>query len=167
MIHNIVKIISLDDFYTQEEALKLNSVVCNLKYEESELGKEIKDFNLIPEDIDKTFSNILNTNIITKKEISGVFKYPYSFIHFESFETNNEWIFVVALDETMLNIYENKNGPKTALDEYKLQYRNLHEWDLIVSYMLKPGQAIMFRPWLFHSFSGGLVQQFRLEEINA
>lgn len=167
MIHNIVKTISLEDFYTKDEALKLNTVVCNLNYEESEFGKEIKNFNLIPEDIDKIFSDILNTNIITKKEHSGVFKYPYQFIHFEGFEKSNEWIFIVALEETMLNIYENKNGAKTALDEYRLQYRNLHEWDLIISYMLKPGQAIMFRPWLFHSFAGGLIQTFRLEETDA
>ena len=137
MIHNIVKTISLEDFYTKDE------------------------------EIDKIFSDILNTNIVTKKEQSGVFKYPYPFIHFEGFEKSNEWIFIVALEDTMLNIYENKNGAKTALDEYRLQYRNLHDWDLIISYMLKPGQAIMFRPWLFHSFSGGLIQTFRLEETDA
>ena len=113
------------------------------------------------------FKIVLNTDFTIDKENSGVFIHPAPFIHFESFTNLNQWIFIVALDRTLLNIYENINGYKTALEEHKLNYRNLHDWDLIVSYDFKPGQGVLFRPWLFHSFSGGLIQKFLLEEKNA
>jgi hypothetical protein len=40
----------------------------------------------------------------------------------------------------------------------------LFEWDLKTNYLLDPGQGILFRPWLFHSFDTGLIQMFRLRE---
>jgi hypothetical protein len=167
MLHPLVKIISIDDFITREDAYGLGAHVSALKYEETEFGKEIENFNLIPSNIEERFKIVLNTDVTVDEKKSGIFRHPSPFIHFESFEKLNEWIFVVALDRTLLNIYENLNGSKTALEEYKLNYRNLHDWDLIVSYDFKPGQGVLFRPWLFHSFSGGLIQIFRLEEKNA
>lgn len=166
MLHSLVKIISVDDFYTKESAQNIKKAVYNLNFSETELGKDILNFNMVPEDSDKMFSNILGTNIIVNKDISGVFRFPHPFIHFESFDNLNQWVFIVALEKTMLNIYENLKGYKNALEEYKLNYRNLIDWELIVSYDFKPGQGILFRPWLFHSFSGGLIQRFRLEEKN-
>lgn len=167
MLHPLVKIISVDDFITRKDAYNIYTQVSCLKYIESEFGKEIPNFNLIPSDIEKRFKNVLNTDFMVDKEKSGTFRHPAPFIHFESFDNLNEWIFVVALDRTMLNIYENLNGSKNALENHKLNYRNFLDWDLIVSYDFKPGQGVLFRPWLFHSFSGGLIQTFRLEEKNA
>jgi hypothetical protein len=97
-------------------------------------------------------------------ERSGVFRKPKQFVHFEGFDSFNEWIFVVALQQSTFNIFEHQSGATSAIDGYKFNYMNLFEWDLTVNYVLKPGQGILFRPWLFHSFDNGLIQSFRLNE---
>ena len=63
----------------------------------SEFGKEIENFNMVPEDANVLFSNVLNKDMEVVEETSGVFRLPELFIHFESFESSNEWMFVVAI----------------------------------------------------------------------
>lgn len=164
MIHPLVKLITVDGFFTQEQAVTLSRTVDTLKYEKSEFGKEIPNFNLVPPDANKLFSDIIGTNIVVDEERSGVFRFPELFVHFEGFEGSNEWCFMVALEPSTFNVYENLRGPKNALEGHKLGYRNLFEWDLKTNYLLDPGQGILFRPWLFHSFDTGLIQMFRLRE---
>ena len=167
MIHPLVKIITVDGFFNQEEATRLHNITTNLQYVEKEFGKEIEHFNMVPENINEMFSNILNTKIEVDEDRSGVFRKPDLFIHFEGFDGMDEWIFVCALRQTMFNIYEHETGAKSCLEGYEFNYRNLMEWgsNTKVSYELKPGEGVLFRPWLFHSFDGGLIQLFRLREI--
>ena len=166
MIHPLVKIITVDGFLTEEDGIRLSNVVRGLQYVQQEFGKEIPNFNLIPENANKLFSDILNTNVEVDEDLSGVFRRPELFIHFEGFDTLNEWVFACALDQTMFNIYEHETGAKSALEGTNFNYRNLMEWgtNTKVSYELKPGEGVLFRPWLFHSFDGGLIQIFRLRE---
>ena len=162
---SILKTMTIDGFYTKEDATNLSHVVGNLQYKDFDFGSEIEDFNVVPEDADEMFSKVLGRNVIVDKDSSGIFRLPEHFIHFEGFDATNEWLFVVALENSTFNIYEHKTGVKTALDGYQFNYRNLFEWDLTVNYLLEPGQGIFFRPWLFHSFDMGLIQLFRLKEI--
>lgn len=166
MIHPLVKLITVDGFMSTEQATQLYNTVGNLQYVETEFGREIPDFYLVAPDANEQFSTILNTNFEVDESRSGVFRYPALFIHFEEFSSMNEWVFAVALQQSTFNVYENHRGYKTALEEHKLGYRNLFEWDLTINYILKPGQGILFRPWLFHSFDTGLIQTFRLIEKN-
>lgn len=166
MIHSLVKLISVDGFFTKEEALRLCNITYDLNYEKCDLGKQIPNFNMVPEDANKLFSTILDTNIEVDEDRSGIFRLPELFIHFEEFDSMNEWVFAVALQESIFNVFEHKSGAKNALDNYQLGYRNLFEWDLNINYVLKPGQGVLFRPWLFHSFDTGLIQIFRLKEKN-
>jgi hypothetical protein len=158
-----IKTITIDRFYNQDEANRLASSVYGLSYSDMEFGKEIENFSLVPPDADAIFSKVLNMKLTVDQE-SGTFRIPKRFIHFESFESLNDWIFVVALQESTFNIFEHKTGILDARESYKLGYMNLFEWDLTVNYILKPGQGIMFRPWLFHSFDSGLIQTFKLNE---
>jgi hypothetical protein len=119
---------------------------------------------MVPENTNSMFSTILDTNIVVDEERSGVFRFPELFIHFEEFNGTDEWVFAVALQQSTFNVFEHKSGAKNALDKYQLGYRNLFEWDLQINYVLKPGQGVLFRPWLFHSFDTGLIQVFRLKE---
>lgn len=167
MIHFLVKMIVVDGFFTQDTATRITNVTYNLKYQKTEFGYEIPDFNMVPEDIDDMFSSVFNTNMQTDREKSGTFRKPSNLIHFESFESPNEWVFMVALQPSTLNIFEHKDGAKSAVDEYNFNYRNLFEWNLQTNYILKPGQGVLFRPWLFHSFDTGLVQIFRVKEVVA
>ena len=167
MIHPLVKIITVDGFCTQEQARNLALVVHSLPYDQYEFGKQISNFNLTPEDGNELFSKMLNTSIEVDEDNSGIFRIPDSFIHFESFESMNEWMFVCALeDNTTFNVFEHQSGATTALDGYQFNYRNLFEWDLQINYILKAGQGVLFRPWLFHSFVQGSIQLFRLKEKN-
>lgn len=160
-----IKTMTIDGFYSQEYATNVANTVLSLQYSESEFGQEIENFNLIPNDADALFSSVLNKPVSVVEKVSGVFRIPQMFIHFESFESVDDWLFVVALQNTTFNVFEHlKTGAVTALDGYKFNYQNLFEWDLMVNYQLRPGQGVFFRPWLFHSFSNGLIQTFRLVE---
>jgi len=156
----------VDEFMSNEQALQLGNAVCNLEYKESEFGQEIPDFYLISPDANEQFSNILNTKMEVIEEYSGRFRKPKWFIHFEGFDSMNEWVFAVALEQATFNVYESSLGPKSALEGHELPYKDLFAWDLTINYILKPGQGILFRPWLFHSFDTGLIQTFRLTEKN-
>jgi hypothetical protein len=160
-----IKTISVEDFYTKEGAQNIATAIFNLKYSNYEFGKQIDNFNLIPQNANELFSNVLNKKVSVIEESSGIFRIPKHFIHFEGFNSSNEWLFVIALQPSTFNIFEHKSGAISALDKYDHNYRNLFEWNLTVNYLLNPGQCIFFRPWLFHSFDAGLIQLFRLEEI--
>jgi hypothetical protein len=166
MIHPLVKIITVDGFYTQQDAKNLAMTVWGLQYSDTEFGKEILNFNHVGDKTKEEFSSIVNAEMELDMDNSGVFRKPEQFIHFEHFDSMSDWIFVVALQESTFNVFEHQSGATTALDGYKYNYRNLFEWDLQINYVLKPGQGVLFRPWLFHSFDSGTIQVFRLKEKN-
>lgn len=78
MIHPLVKIITVDGFFTKEQANHLTAVTYNLQYKETEFGKEIPDFNLVPPDFNEQASAILNTKLEVDEERSGFFRIPKS-----------------------------------------------------------------------------------------
>jgi hypothetical protein len=157
---------TIDGFYTSESAINISHAILSLDFtEEFDFGKQIPNFNMMDEEnVDSMFSSVLNFKVEVDKK-SGYFRIPYQFIHFEEFESSQDWLFIVALESSTFNLFEHKSGAKTALDNYKFNYRNLFEWDLKVNYLLDPGQGIFFRPWLFHSFCNGLIQIFRVKEV--
>ena len=163
MIHPLVKIISVDGFHTKEQAQQICHATYYLQYVEKEFGKEIENFNLLPPDANELFSKILGTNMEVDEE-SGFFRIPENFIHFEPFDNTNEWVFVVALQNSIFNVFEHKSGTINALHGHKHNYRNIFEWEHKVNYQLGPGDGVLFRPWLFHSFDTGQIQVFRLRE---
>lgn len=164
MIHPLVKTLTIDGFFTKEQAFELTAATFNLQYTQHEFGKQIDNFNMVPPDINEMFSTILNTKIEVNEEQSGIFRFPEIFIHFEGFDATNEWVFAVALQQSTFNVFEHKDGAVNALQSHEFNYRNLFEWDLKVNHVLDPGQGVLFRPWLFHSFNSGLTQTFRLKE---
>lgn len=167
MIHPLVKTITVDGFFTKEDAIRLMNITYDLQYSKHEFGEEIENFNMVPQDCNNMFSNILGTTIEVDEERSGIFRKPERFIHFEAFDSQNDWVFAVALQQSTFDIFEHQSGARNALDGYKYSYRNLFEWDHKVNYQLDPGHGILFRPWLFHSFDCGLIQIFRLREKDA
>ena len=166
---SILKLIHADNFFIKEEVEKLKNVVDSLTFVDKEYGLEIDHFNLLTPGIDKTFSDVLNQKLTIDEEKSGIFRKPMNcIIHFEAFDSLNEWCFVVALERTTFNLYHHVSGAKSALDGYKFNYRNLFEWDYDVNILLQPNQGIFFRPWLFHSLENGIIQYYKIltEEKN-
>lgn len=162
---SIIKTMTIDGFYSKQEANNLASIVSSLNYTDHDFGEEIDSFNFLPENSNNLFSSVLKMPLEVIEERSGIFRRPKQFIHFENFSSLQEWIFVVAVQESIFNLFEHVSGATCALDEYKFNYRNLFEWDLKVNYILAPGQGIFFRPWLFHSFDTGIVQLFNLKQV--
>lgn len=160
------KLILADNLYSEQEATNLFHTLWELPFVESEYGKEINNFSMIPEDIDTIFSSMLGNNVTVNRDISGVFRQPMNCkIHFESFENVDEWCFVVALQPTTFNVYYHLSGSTNALEGYHFNYTKLMDWDYNVNLLLAPGQGVFFRPWLFHSMEHGIVQYFKMSSV--
>ena len=160
----MIKLIQADDFFPSEDVAKLLALGNSLPKVEKEYGLEVENFNFVIPNLEPVFSKILGEEIEIDEDRSGVFRKPMNCtIHFEGFDTTNEWCFLVALEPTTFNLYHHLSGAKTALDGYKFNYRNLFEWDYNTNILLKANQGVFFRPWLFHSIEDGLVQYYRLK----
>lgn len=162
MTNSAIKLLHADNFFHSDSIDKLVAVANSLRFVEKEYGSEIENFNFVQPDLDPIFSRLLAEDVTVVEDHSGIFRRPVIHIHFESFETVNDWCFIIALESTTFNLYHHLSGVDNAIDNYKFNYQNLLEWDIYTNIHLKPNQGIIFRPWLFHSLSGGLIQVYRL-----
>jgi hypothetical protein len=165
---SLAKLIHADNFFVPEEAKKLLLISKSLPFTEKEYGLEVDQFNLTFPGLDPIFSKLVGEEVTVDEERSGIFRKPTNcLIHFESFDTLNEWCFIIALERTTFNLYNHLEkfgviNARSALDEYRWNYQNLFEWDIYTNILLEPNQGVIFRPWLFHSIENGLVQYYRL-----
>lgn len=168
----MVKLIHADGFFGGNDASGYARTVGGLKFSEKDYGYEIENFNMILKGIEPVFSRVLGEKIQLDHKRSGLFRRPSQFIHFEEYDSLEEWCFVVALEKTTFNLWNHlKSGlgesgeidAKSALDGWKFNYRNLLEWNIDTTIVLEPNQGVFFRPWMFHSLDEGkLVQYYRL-----
>jgi hypothetical protein len=168
---SMVKLIHADGFFAPGDAERYVNVISGLNFVEKQYGHELENFNMIFSGLEPIFSKVLGERVVIDNKRSGIFRKPINnVIHFEEFDSLNEWCFVIALQKTTLNLFYHlkKDGEyrefdaKTALDEWKFNYRNMFEWDYHTNILLEPNQGIFFRPWVFHSLEDGLVQYYRL-----
>jgi hypothetical protein len=167
----LVDFLFINKFYEDNVIDNLFTITSSLRFVEKEHGFEIHDFNHIIPGLEPIFSKILADNIIIDQDLSGIFRKPNLRIHFEGFDDTSEWIFAIALEETIFNLYHHlENGPlsdinsKHAIEDFTFNYNNLLEWNCYSNIILKPNQCVIFRPWLFHSFSHEkLIQLYRLK----
>ncbi len=166
----VVKLIHADDFFSEDDANRLYNITKHLRFVEKPYGLEIDNFNLVFPELDPVFSKIIGEELTVDHKRSGIFRRPMNcIIHFEEFDSLEEWCFIIALEPTTFNLYNHlEDGPiskvnaHSALDGYKFNYRNLFEWDVCVNIRLEQNQGVIFRPWLFHSIEDGIVQYYRL-----
>jgi len=161
---SITKFIQIDNFFDDKEIKKLLNVVQSLPFVDKEYGKEIDQFQLVDPEINEVFSKVLNTKVKIDEENSGSFRMPELIIHFESFKNVTDWCFAIALEPTTFNTYRHIQGARSALDGHQYNYRNFLDWDYTTNILLEQNQCIFFRPWLFHSFSSGIIQMYRIED---
>jgi hypothetical protein len=160
----LIKLLQADNFYNQTDVDHIFNCTNNLQYIEKEHGFEIDQFNLVIPGLDSVFSKFVGEEVYVDEENSGIFRKPNLRIHFEGFDSMQEWIFILALEPTTFNLYHHLSGAKNALDEYRFDYNNLFDWDIHTNILLEPNQGIIFRPWLFHSLTHQrLVQLYRLK----
>lgn len=160
----MLKLILADNFFHENDAQRLYSVASNFNFVEKEYGEELDNFNLIFPDTEPIFSKYLGEKISIDEKRSGIFRKSMgATIHFESFDSPNEWCFIVALEDNLsFNLYRHKSGAISAMQGYQFDYKNLFDWDYDVNIELKANQGVFFRPWLFHTADRGMVQYYRL-----
>jgi hypothetical protein len=165
----MIDLLKTYDFFSDSDVKSLFNIVNSLSFIEKEYGFEIDHFNFIIPNLNPIFSKLLADDVIIDEENSGIFRRPKTFIHFESFNSLSDWIFIIALEPTIFNLYYHvPTNSKSALDQYQLNYRNFIEWNYYTHILLEPNQGIIFRPWLFHSLQNGIIQLYKLKgNINA
>jgi hypothetical protein len=153
----MVKLIHADGFFAPGDAERYVDIVSGLNFVEKQYGYEIENFNMIFSGLEPIFSKVLGERIVIDNKRSGIFRKPINnIIHFEEFDSLNEWCFVVALQKTTLNLFYHlkKDGAyrefdaKSALDDWRFNYRNMFEWDYHTNILLEPNQGIFFRELL-------------------
>lgn len=170
---SMIKMVHADGFFSSEGANEYCQFVKNLHFTQKHYGEELENFNMILDGMEPVFSRAIGERIVIDPERSGIFRKPMNnIIHFEDFSSLNEWCFIVALEQTTLNLWhhisEHGRGElspidaETALDGIDFNYYNLFEWIIHTNIVLKPGQGAFIRPWVFRSLDNGLIQYYRL-----
>ncbi len=165
---SVMNYIHTRDFFPQGDAENYKLAVNDLKFEPKKYGYEIHDFNMIFPEIDVLWGKMLGDILDIEEDESGTFRKPYpDVIHFEDFESLNEWRFIVSLDEMEFKTYRHVSGAKNMLEvldeQDKLNFFDESEWQRETSILLKPNDAIFYRPWIFHSFSEGLLHYYKIK----
>lgn len=174
MSRRMVKLIHADGFFPNNDAENLKNLAQGLQFVPKPYGYEIENFNLIFPDSETIFHKVLGERVTVDPKRSGVIRKPNNnAIHFEHFDSSEEWCFVVALEPTEVNFWHHidpkegmgdfsKPDGYHALQEIQYNYKNLFEWKIHTNIILETNQCLFFRPWVFHSLYDGMVQYYRL-----
>ena len=175
MSRSMVSLIHADEFFPGNDAENLRNAVNGMNFVEMPYGMEIPNFNLIFPDSEIIFKNVLGERVIVDPLRSGIIRKPtHNQIHFEQYDSPDEWCFIVALEPTTINLWHHID-PKERMGELAkadakhamvaegiYNYNNLFEWKIHTNIILETNQCLFIRPWVFHSLENGLVQYYRL-----
>jgi hypothetical protein len=174
MSRSMVKLLHADGFFPNNDAENLRQLCDSMQFEERPYGFEVPNFNLIFPDSESIFNKVLGERVTVDPKRSGVVRRPNdNAIHYEQYDSTEEWCFVVALEPTVVNFWYHIDpelamgdlgvpDARTALDGADFNYNNIFEWKIHTNIVLEQNQALFFRPWVFHSLQNGLVQYYRL-----
>lgn len=169
----MVKLIHADNFFPKGDSEVYCRVAKSLKFQPSPYGLEIPNFNMILKGIEPVLSKVLGERVQVEPSSSGVFRRPLNnIIHFEKFDTADEWCFIVALERTTVNLWHHISDPdlgdmstansSNVFEGHSFNFLNPFEWKIHTNIVLEPNQGIFIRPWVFHSLEDGVVQYYRL-----
>ena len=177
MTRSMVKFIHVDNFFDKDSVTTYTSLLNSMRFTKRKYGEEIENLNLIIPGLERVFSKVVGERVKITGDQSGVFRKPYhNMIHFEDFDSVDEWCFLSALEENTLNVWNHisdssmgevsKVDSSSLLQGYNFNYNNLFEWKIHTNMVMQPGDGIFIRPWMFHSLSDKLTQYFRLTADN-
>lgn len=152
---SVLNFIHARDFFTPEVANNFSSVAKGLleKHQPMEYGLEIPQFNMTYPEMEMLMGAMLGDYMKVVEEKSGTFRIPYdNLVHFEFFDSLHEWRLAVSLEDNMFRTYRHVSGARDARIGYEFDYHNPDEWKVETQINLAAGDAILYRPWVFHSF---------------
>lgn len=164
---SVMNYIHTRDFFPKGDAENYKLAVQDLQFVPKKYGTEIHDFHMIFPEIDVLWGKMLGDFLDIVEDESGVFRKPYpDVIHFEDYESLNEWCFAVALDDIEFKTYRHISGIKNTLEIEgsidDINFFNPEEWERETSILMKPNDALFYRPWIFHSFGEGIIHYYKI-----
>ena len=176
MSRSMVSLIHADQFFPGNDATNLRLATESLNFVETPYGLEVPNFNLIFPDSEIIFNRVLGERVTVDPIRSGVIRKPsLHAIHYEQYDSPEEWCFFVALEPTVVNLWHHidpneglgdfsKANGKDAIsvDHSKYNFKNIFEWKIHTNIHLETNQCLFIRPWIFHSLEDGMVQYYRL-----
>ena len=146
----------------------LQDIISSLTFLNSDLGDEIENFNLNEPTTIKAIENELGYKVKIKDN-SGCIRKPYPFVHFESFDTIDEWVICAPIQPTTFITHKHLETEATYV--FHMQDVSLHiadyadkaKWIETSRILVESGQLLFFRPWIWHSFDGGLNNMISTE----
>ena len=159
---SVLNYIHAKDFWQPGDAEKYKQAVKHLQFVPKQYGYEIQDFNMVDPELDMVFSSMLGEWVEVREKYSGVFRIPSPGVHFEDFDSLNEWSFAIAVEDNQFITYSHKSGAKSALDNHRLDYTKSIDWNIESIINIKQNDCIFYRPWVFHSFEPRLIQYFKI-----
>lgn len=165
---SVINYIHARDFFLPGEAENCYLTVKDLRFVPKKYGTEIDQFHMIFPHIDVLWGKMLGDILDIVEHESGLFRLPYEgVIHFEDYHSVNEWCFAVALDHTEFQTHVHTSGIKNMLSmdpqSPTLDFFNPDEWTRETSILMKPNDALFYRPWIFHSFGAGMIHTYRIQ----
>lgn len=155
------------DFFTPEIAANFAAVGRGLeeKFAPMQYGEEIPYFNMTDPEMEMLLGNMLGDYIDIIEEQSGTFRIPYNnVIHFEFFESFHEWRLAVGLENNnIFQTYRHKSGARDARIGWQFDYNNRDDWTVETQINLAAGDAILYRPWVFHSFESKMIHCYTIK----
>lgn len=154
-----------NSLYQDIEAL--SALISSMEYDDVPFGKQIKDFNFIPQGLTEQLEQYVNEPVEIQSD-TGVFRKPSNFIHFEPFYQHCLWLCIVALEDTVFKIHE-QDSVKTMFDVENLEdfipnnCTDANKWQVVTQLNIKQNDFVFVRPWVWHSLEPNkLIQLFLL-----
>lgn len=167
-----INFIHARDYFPKGEIEELRPLVEDVSWVDKKFGKEMEHFNLIFPDIDLVLGKMVGDLVEVDRKNSGILRRTlHEVIHFEDFDTLDDWRFVVALDENEFKTYIHKDGYKSLLDfieaeeKTNIDFADKEQWEEETIIRMKPNDVLFFRPWIFHSFQEGILHYYKLKVI--
>lgn len=153
------------NFYSDIDSLQ--TLISTMQFEDTFFGQEIKEFNFIPQGLEKQFEFDLREQTEIQPN-TGIFRKPNTLTHIEPFYQHCQWLCIVALEDTKLKIQEKENI-RTVFDVENLDdflINNKEEWITSNEINIKKNDYVFIKPWLWYSLEENkLVQLFLLNQV--
>ena len=118
-------------------------IIKTLDFKDNLLGQELIDFN-VTNPMEFELKEYLTDYKL--KDDSGLFRKPFDFIHFESFENLDEWVAIYCIEDFKFIQYS-KESINYAFEENNINdWLDYESWINLAELNIKQGQILFFRP---------------------